>query len=143
MIRRPPRSTQSRSSAASDVYKRQGRQRRTSDRALCSKHLQGSCPNLLSGLEPRKHHASLAMQKNVRRKASTWHIHADDDPYAIYGTTNYHKAHTAPWSAEGDFKNQRAPKSVVNKRIRARPKESRSGPAAGCPAGYLRARRAL
>ena len=26
MIRRPPRSTQSRSSAASDVYKRQGRQ---------------------------------------------------------------------------------------------------------------------
>ena len=28
MIRRPPRSTQSRSSAASDVYKRQGGQRR-------------------------------------------------------------------------------------------------------------------
>ena len=34
MIRRPPRSTQSRSSAASDVYKRQGSLRKE-DSALC------------------------------------------------------------------------------------------------------------
>src|SRR5450756_3185111 len=46
MIRRPPRSTQSRSSAASDVYKRQGpeRARRTSGEVLGGGGVASDCP---------------------------------------------------------------------------------------------------
>eukprot|EP00657_Telonema_sp_P-1_P012925 TRINITY_DN983_c0_g1_i2.p1 TRINITY_DN983_c0_g1~~TRINITY_DN983_c0_g1_i2.p1 ORF type:complete len:162 (-),score=56.22 TRINITY_DN983_c0_g1_i2:271-756(-) len=77
MIRRPPRSTQSRSSAASDVYKRQGHKERNGfHRAALASHFYK-----LTGFERPKnqeHHTSCevrerTLQRETDGKASSTH----------------------------------------------------------------------
>ena len=74
MIRRPPRSTQSRSSAASDVYKRQGRGGERNGRNGKGIHRPRSVPpTFFCGSTPMLTHNSLNVHSEIPRSCSSAH----------------------------------------------------------------------
>src|SRR5450756_1865340 len=91
MIRRPPRSTQSRSSAASDVYKRQGM------RPTCVPILPGSISNAATYLNPHFRTIRLAMSAVPREPTPTiQHFHPSTPGLKMASTSVFSRTTSYP-----------------------------------------------